>query len=84
VICDTLSDEVFVHSPLRIAVYIRCKRGLEGGYSDFEYQVGRYLEEIEKNPDWNLVGIYEDAGVPILTSISERKGLCWLLEDAEA
>ena len=48
---------------LRVASYCRVSTDFEEQETSYEAQVTHYTEYIQKNPDWELVGIFADDGI---------------------
>ena len=48
---------------LRVAAYCRVSTDSEEQETSYEAQRRHYTEFIEKNPDWELAGIYADEGI---------------------
>lgn len=48
---------------LRVAAYCRVSTDSEEQETSYEAQCRHYIEFIEKNPDWELAGIYADEGI---------------------
>lgn len=48
---------------LRVAAYCRVSTDSEEQETSYEAQCRHYTEFIEKNPDWELAGIYADEGI---------------------
>ena len=50
---------------LKVAAYCRVSTDSEEQASSYEVQVAHYTQFIQKNPEWELAGIYADATVII-------------------
>ena len=48
---------------LRVAAYCRVSTDSEEQASSYEVQVAHYTQFIQKNPEWELAGIYADDGI---------------------
>ncbi|MCQ4691538.1 recombinase family protein, partial [Clostridium sp. SL.3.18] len=48
---------------LRVAAYCRVSTDSEEQEASYEAQVTHYTEYIQKNPDWELAGIFADDGI---------------------
>ena len=48
---------------LKVATYCRVSTDSEEQASSYEEQVAHYTQFIQKNPEWELVGIYADDGI---------------------
>lgn len=48
---------------LRVAAYCRVSTDSEEQETSYEAQVTHYTEYIQKNPDWELAGIFADDGI---------------------
>ncbi len=68
---------------LRVAAYCRVSTQEEQQLNSFEMQVLHYRSEIESNPSWELVEIYQDEGVSG-TSVNKRLGFQKMISDALA
>ena len=52
-----------VQRQLRVAAYCRVSTDSEEQASSYEVQVAHYTQFIQKNPEWELAGIYADDGI---------------------
>lgn len=68
---------------LRVAAYCRVSTDEENQISSYELQIHYYQEYIERNPDWELAGIYADRGLSG-TAMKNRMGLLRMLDDCRA
>lgn len=68
---------------LRVAAYCRVSTDEENQISSYELQIHYYREYIERNPDWELAGIYADRGLSG-TAMKNRVGLLRMLDDCRA
>ena len=48
---------------LKVAAYCRVSTDSEEQASSYEVQVAHYTQFIQKNPEWELAGIYADDGI---------------------
>lgn len=48
---------------LRVAAYCRVSTDSEEQASSYEVQVEHYTQFIQKNPEWELAGIFADDGI---------------------
>ena len=48
---------------LRVAAYCRVSTEQEEQQNSYQTQINYYTDLINKNPEWNLVGIYADEGI---------------------
>lgn len=48
---------------LKVAAYCRVSTEMEEQASSYEAQVQHYTDYIQKNPDWELAGIFADEGI---------------------
>ena len=48
---------------LRVAAYCRVSTDSEEQETSYEAQVTHYTEYIQKNPEWELAGIFADDGI---------------------
>lgn len=68
---------------LRVAAYCRVSTYEEAQAGSYELQVQHYREMIEKNPKWELAGIYADEGVSG-TSMFRRFDFLRMIDDCLA
>ena len=68
---------------LRVAAYCRVSTDSEEQETSYEAQVTHYTEYIQKNPDWELAGIYADEGISG-TSTKHREQFNRMIADCEA
>ena len=55
---------------LRVAAYCRVSTDVEEQATSYEAQIEHYTEYIQKNPEWELAGIFADEG---LSGVDTRK-----------
>ena len=67
---------------LRVAAYCRVSREGEEQETSIENQIAHYKELIEKNPDYEYVGIYYDHGISGFKE--KRPGFQKMMDDARA
>ena len=72
-----------MYEKLRIAAYIRVSTKDELQLDSYENQRKHYLQLIENNTDWELVGIYGDKGKSGL-SYKNRNGFNRLIQDCKS
>lgn len=68
---------------IRVAAYCRVSTNMEEQLHSFENQVGYYTKYIEKNPDYEMVGVYGDEGISG-TSLKKRDEFKRMIEDCKA
>ena len=68
---------------LRVAAYCRVSTDSEEQETSYEAQCRHYTEFIEKNPDWELAGIYADEGISG-TRAEKRPEFLKMIEACEA
>lgn len=68
---------------LRVAAYCRVSTDHDEQESSYEAQVAHYTEFIEKNPEWQLAGIYADDGISG-TNTKKREEFNRMIEDCMA
>lgn len=83
VIPPSVETEVPSGKKLRVAAYCRVSTDEENQISSYELQIHYYQEYIERNPDWELAGIYADRGLSG-TAMKNRAGLLRMLDDCRA
>ncbi len=67
----------------RVAVYVRVSTDNLQQTSSYELQKNYYEEKVSKNPNWTLVGIYDDEGISG-TSLLHREAFNRMIEDCKA
>ena len=65
---------------LRVAAYCRVSTDSEEQASSYEVQVAHYTQFIQKNPEWELAGIYADDGI-IGTNTKKREEFNRMIQD---
>ena len=84
VIPAVATDEIALeHRKLRVAGYVRVSTENDEQTSSYELQYNDFIDRINANPNWELVGIYSDEGISG-TELSHRKGMLQMIEDARA
>lgn len=68
---------------IRVAAYCRVSTDMEEQLHSFENQVGYYTKYIEKNPDYEMVGVYGGEGISG-TSLKKRDEFKRMIEDCKA
>lgn len=68
---------------LRVAAYYRVSTEYEEQAGSYATQVEHYTDEIEKNPDWQMVKIYADEGISA-TNTFKREDFNQMIADSEA
>lgn len=68
---------------LRVAAYCRVSTDNEEQATSYEAQIAHYTEFINKNPEWELVGVYADDGISA-TSTKGREQFHAMIEDCKA
>ena len=64
---------------LKVAAYCRVSTEMEEQASSYEAQVQHYTDYIQKNPDWELAGIFADEGISG-TGTKKRDGFNRMIE----
>lgn len=67
---------------MNVAAYCRVSTDREDQINSLENQMSFFREYIQRNPDWNLVGIYSDEGVTG-TSVAKRAGFHSMIQAAK-
>lgn len=67
---------------LNVAAYVRVSTKSEKQHTSFESQYNYYKNKIEKNINWNFVGIYADEGISG-TRTKNRDAFLKLIKDSE-
>lgn len=67
---------------MNVAAYCRVSTDSDDQMNSLENQTSFFNEYIERNPDWNLVGIYSDEGVTG-TSVAKRIRFNSMIQDAK-
>lgn len=75
-------NEVGEKTKRRVAAYARVSTDLDDQKNSFNAQLEEYESRIEKNPDWEFVGLYSDEGISG-TSIKKRIGFTKMIDDAK-
>lgn len=75
------TDAVRKHK-LRVAAYCRVSTKREEQILSYESQKNHYREHIERNPNWELVGVYADWGLSG-TSMKNRTDLLRMIQDCK-
>lgn len=70
-------------SKLRVAAYCRVSTDRDEQESSYEAQVEHYTEFIDRNPEWQLAGIYADDGISG-TNTKKREEFNRMIEDCMA
>lgn len=70
-------------SKIRVAAYCRVSTEQEEQLNSFENQVTYYTDYINKNPKYEMAGIYADEGISG-TNTKKRSGFKQMIEDCEA
>ena len=65
---------------LKVATYCRVSTDSEEQASSYEEQVAHYTQFIQKNPEWELAGIYADDGIAG-TNTKKRKEFNRMIQD---
>lgn len=65
---------------LKVAAYCRVSTDSEEQASSYEVQVAHYTQFIQKNPEWELAGIYADDGI-IGTNTKKREEFNRMIQD---
>lgn len=60
---------------LRVAAYCRVSTDSEEQETSYEAQVTHYTEYIQKNPEWELAGIFADMKTPSLIQFNDLRRL---------
>ncbi len=68
---------------LRVAAYCRVSTDSDEQATSYETQVSHYTEYIEKNPEWELAGIYADDGISG-TNTKKREEFNKMIDECEA
>lgn len=68
---------------LRVAAYCRVSTDSDEQATSYEAQIVHYTEEIQKNPEWELAGIYADDGISG-TNTKKRDEFNRMIEDCNA
>lgn len=68
---------------LRVCAYCRVSTDEDSQGTSYELQVQNYKQMIQKNEDWEYVGIYADEGISA-TSVSKRQQFLEMIEDCKA
>ena len=68
---------------LRVAAYCRVSTEQDEQLNSFENQVQYYTEHIERNPNYEMAGIYADEGISG-TSTTRREQFNRMIADCEA
>ena len=68
---------------LRVAAYCRVSTDSEEQASSYEVQVAHYTQFIQKNPEWELAGIYADDGITG-TNTKKREEFNRMIQDCMA
>ena len=68
---------------LRVAAYCRVSTDRDEQESSYEAQVEHYTEFIDRNPEWQLAGIYADDGISG-TNTKKREEFNRMIEDCMA
>ncbi|HFH9833182.1 TPA: recombinase family protein [Streptococcus suis] len=58
-----VADNTEEKPKLKVAAYCRVSTEMEEQASSYEAQVQHYTDYIQKNPDWELAGIFADEGI---------------------
>ena len=66
----------------RVAAYTRVSSGKDAMLHSLSAQVSYYSKLIQKNPEWEYIGVYVDEAVT--GTKDAREGLCRLLEDCRS
>lgn len=66
---------------INVAAYCRVSTDSDEQEESYEAQVKHFKEELEKNPAWNLVGIYADEGISA-TNTKKREQFNQMVDDA--
>ena len=66
---------------INVAAYCRVSTDSDEQEESYEAQVKHFKEELEKNPAWNLVGIYADEGISA-TNTKKREQFNQMIDDA--
>lgn len=72
-----------VDRKLRVGAYVRVSTQEEAQIGSFENQIKHFTDEINENPTYEMVKIYQDEGISG-TQVCKRKGFMEMLEDAKA
>lgn len=67
---------------MNVAAYCRVSTDRDDQMNSLENQTSFFNEYIQRNPDWNFVGIYSDEGVTG-TSVEKRKQFTAMIQDAK-
>ena len=67
----------------RVAAYCRVSTDRDEQESSYEAQVEHYTEFIDRNPEWQLAGIYADDGISG-TNTKKREEFTRMIEDCMA
>lgn len=65
---------------LRVAAYCRVSTDSDEQATSYEAQVAHYTDYIQKNPEWEFVGIYADDGISG-TNTKKREDFNRMIED---
>ncbi len=68
---------------LRVAAYCRVSTDSDEQATSYEAQIVHYTDEIQKNPEWELAGIYADDGISG-TNTKKRDEFNRMIEDCNA
>ena len=68
---------------LRVAAYCRVSTDSDEQATSYEAQIVHYTEQIQKNPEWELAGIYADDGISG-TNTKKRDEFNRMIEDCNA
>ena len=68
---------------LRVAAYCRVSTDRDEQETSYEAQVEHYTEFIDRNPEWQLAGIYADDGISG-TNTKKREEFNRMIEDCMA
>lgn len=67
---------------LRVAIYARVSTDDPNQTSSYELQKNHYTDLVNRNPNWELIGIYADEGISG-TSMNHRVNFIRMIEDCE-
>ncbi len=83
------TKKLFLNTPIaskrkrRVAGYARVSTDTDEQFTSYQAQLDYYRDFIQKNEEWEFVGIYADEGISG-TSIKRRAGFNKMIEDALA
>lgn len=64
----------------KVAIYCRVSTDSEEQAASYEVQVAHYTQFIQKNPEWELAGIYADDGITGTNTKKREKFNCMVQE----